>query len=52
MFRRRPTPVVELPLTDQDVTAIFGALADIRHLTHGVWEVIVGDEDGEEETES
>ena len=51
MFRRRPQPAPELPLSRDDVLAIFVALADIKAWTLEILRFFREEEDGEEETE-
>jgi hypothetical protein len=48
VFRRRPQPVLELPLSPDDVLAIFAALSDIKAWTHDVLRILEGDDDEEE----
>jgi hypothetical protein len=50
MFWRRPQPVPELPLSRDDVLAIFVALADIKAWTHDTLKILEGEDDGEAES--
>ena len=49
MLWRRGQPATELPLTRDDVIAIFGALADIKAWTHEILKILEGDDDDEME---
>ncbi|MGH3031326.1 MAG: hypothetical protein ACRDNE_11305 [Gaiellaceae bacterium] len=52
MFWRRPQPSPDLPLSRDDVLAIFVALADIKAWTRDILKILEGEEnDGEEEAE-
>jgi len=49
---RRVRPAPDLPLSRDDVIAIFEALADIKAWTFDTWRIVGGEENGEEEAES
>jgi hypothetical protein len=51
VLRRRPQPAPELPLSRDDVLAIFVALADIKSWTLAILRIVGEEEDGEEEAE-
>ena len=49
-FRRAPAP--DPPLTNDNVTELFGALADIYATTLDIRNILLGDDDEEEEANS
>jgi hypothetical protein len=49
LWRRSPRPAI--PLTEQDVQAIFRALFEIQSVVTDIWAVVGGEENGEEEDE-
>lgn len=51
MFWRRSNPVPDLPLSRDDVLAIFIALADIKRATLDILKILEGNDDGWEEAE-